>query len=174
LQWGQKFLLILGVLVSARKGLKASHSGAICPSVAQSLRHNGGVTSLRYGYEKKTVRTHRTWFDKLKMWQRAYETKISDERHEAIGRGATPEASRKPPKDNGSKRRPPAFASSWLASNRKGPKNPGAHDAAPERRFASKYLQAAYEPSAGIHYNTVSKDRYGGNREASAAIKKAL
>jgi hypothetical protein len=43
--------------------------------------------------EVKTVRTHRTWFDKLKMWQRAYETKISDERHEAIGRGATREVS---------------------------------------------------------------------------------
>jgi hypothetical protein len=43
--------------------------------------------------EIRTVRTPRTWFEKLKMWQRAYETKIRDARHEAIGRGATPEAS---------------------------------------------------------------------------------
>jgi hypothetical protein len=42
--------------------------------------------------EIKTVRTRRTWFEKLKMWRRAYETKIQGERHEAIGRGATPEA----------------------------------------------------------------------------------
>lgn len=42
----------------------------------------------------ETARTHRTWFEKLKMWHRAYETKMSDEHHEVIGRGATPEASR--------------------------------------------------------------------------------
>jgi hypothetical protein len=43
--------------------------------------------------KKTTTRTHRTGFEKLKMWRRAYETKILDERHEAIGRGATPQAS---------------------------------------------------------------------------------
>jgi hypothetical protein len=43
--------------------------------------------------EIKTVRTRRTWLDKLKMWQRAYETKIRGERQEAIGRGATPDSS---------------------------------------------------------------------------------
>jgi hypothetical protein len=44
--------------------------------------------------EIKTVRTRRTWLDKLKMWRRAYETKIRYERQEAIGRGPTPEASK--------------------------------------------------------------------------------
>jgi len=43
--------------------------------------------------EITTVRSQRTWFEKLRMWQRAYETQIRDERHKAIGRGATPEAS---------------------------------------------------------------------------------
>jgi hypothetical protein len=43
--------------------------------------------------ETKTSRIHRTWFDKLSLWKRAYETQISDGRHEAIGRGPTAEAS---------------------------------------------------------------------------------
>ena len=45
------------------------------------------------GPEMKNVRTRRTWFDKLRMWQRAYETTIRDQHYEVIGRGPTPEAS---------------------------------------------------------------------------------
>jgi hypothetical protein len=41
----------------------------------------------------RTMRVHRTWFDKLKLWSRAYETKISDGSREVCGRGPTPEAS---------------------------------------------------------------------------------
>ncbi len=40
-----------------------------------------------------TERSRRTWLEKLQMWPRAYKTKISDGRREAIGRGPTPEAS---------------------------------------------------------------------------------
>jgi hypothetical protein len=47
--------------------------------------------SFRHAPEEvKTVRTRRTWFEKVEMWQRAFETKIRDERREATGRGATP------------------------------------------------------------------------------------
>jgi len=40
-----------------------------------------------------TLRVHRTWFDRLKFWRRAYQTKISDSRGEVIGSGSSPEAS---------------------------------------------------------------------------------
>jgi hypothetical protein len=46
------------------------------------------------GTQIETSRVHRTWTDKLKMWRRAYETKIFDEHREAFGRGPTPEASK--------------------------------------------------------------------------------
>ena len=39
-----------------------------------------------------TSRTHRTWAEKLMLWQRAYQTKICDELHEVVGRGPTREA----------------------------------------------------------------------------------
>jgi hypothetical protein len=45
------------------------------------------------GTETRTSRIHRTWFDKLSLWKRAYETTISDGHHEAIGRGPTAETS---------------------------------------------------------------------------------
>jgi hypothetical protein len=45
--------------------------------------------------ELKTSRVHRTWLDKLLLWQRAYETKIFDGHREVVGRGPTPEASQK-------------------------------------------------------------------------------
>ena len=41
----------------------------------------------------ETVRVRRTLRDKLLLWRRAFETKIFDEHHEAIGRGPTVEAS---------------------------------------------------------------------------------
>jgi len=44
--------------------------------------------------ETKTRRVHRTWFDRLKLWSHAYETRIRDHR-EVVGRGPTPEASLK-------------------------------------------------------------------------------
>jgi hypothetical protein len=43
--------------------------------------------------EIKTERSHRTWWERVKMWRRAYKTKVSDGCHEAIARGPTPEAS---------------------------------------------------------------------------------
>jgi hypothetical protein len=43
--------------------------------------------------EIKTLRVRRTWLDKLLLWKRAYETKVSDGLREVIGRGATREAS---------------------------------------------------------------------------------
>ena len=42
----------------------------------------------------ETARVRRTLRDKLLLWRRAFETKIFDERREAIGRGPTVEASR--------------------------------------------------------------------------------
>ena len=44
--------------------------------------------------EVQTKRVRRSWTDRLQLWPRAYQTKISDERHEAFGRGPSPEASR--------------------------------------------------------------------------------
>jgi hypothetical protein len=44
--------------------------------------------------EIQTSRIHRTWLDKLSLWQRAYRTKIIDEHREVVGRGPTPKASR--------------------------------------------------------------------------------
>ena len=44
--------------------------------------------------ETKTQRVHRTWFERLKMWRYAYETKVFDEQREAVGRGPTPRAAR--------------------------------------------------------------------------------
>ena len=46
------------------------------------------------GTQIETVRVHRTLRDKLLLWRRAFETKIFDDHHEAIGRGPTVEASR--------------------------------------------------------------------------------
>jgi hypothetical protein len=43
--------------------------------------------------EMRTTRVHRTWLDKLLLWQRAYETRIFDGHHDVVGRGPTAEAS---------------------------------------------------------------------------------
>jgi len=51
------------------------------------FRFSGRATELQ------TVRVRRTWLDKLQFWQRAYQTKIFDERREVYGRGRTGEAS---------------------------------------------------------------------------------
>jgi hypothetical protein len=40
--------------------------------------------------------------ERLKLWRHAYETKVFKNRHEAIGRGPTPEASQKAAKSDGS------------------------------------------------------------------------
>jgi hypothetical protein len=42
---------------------------------------------------QSSERVHRTWLDKLLLWKRAYQTRISDEQREAVGRGPTIEAS---------------------------------------------------------------------------------
>jgi len=44
--------------------------------------------------EIKTRRTHRSWLEKVKLWQCAYETKVCDSHREIVGRGSTPETSR--------------------------------------------------------------------------------
>ena len=44
--------------------------------------------------EFRTERVHRTWFERLRMWRHAYETKVVDGHHEAVGRGPTPAAAR--------------------------------------------------------------------------------
>jgi hypothetical protein len=44
--------------------------------------------------EIQTTRVHRTWLDKLLLWQRAYQTRIFDAHREVVGRGPTPEESR--------------------------------------------------------------------------------
>jgi hypothetical protein len=41
----------------------------------------------------QTLRVHRTWLDKLLLWQQAYQTKILDQHREVVGRGRTPETS---------------------------------------------------------------------------------
>jgi len=41
----------------------------------------------------ETRRVHRSWSERLLLWPRAYETKVSAFGHELIGRGPTPKAS---------------------------------------------------------------------------------
>ena len=43
--------------------------------------------------EIQTERVHRTWIDKLRLWRRAYETKIYNDRLGVVGRGPTAHAS---------------------------------------------------------------------------------
>jgi hypothetical protein len=42
--------------------------------------------------EIRTFRARRTWFEKLLLWPRAYESKMFDHHREVIGRGHTPRA----------------------------------------------------------------------------------
>ena len=75
--------------------------GAALPTFPYSTRYaerqsspatrNAHATSLH----AQTSRVRRTWSDRLKLWQRAYETKIWDGRREITGRGASAEASQK-------------------------------------------------------------------------------
>ena len=44
--------------------------------------------------ETRTERSRRTWWEKLKMWRYAYEAKVFDHRHEAVGLGPSPAAAR--------------------------------------------------------------------------------
>ena len=82
--------------------------GAALPTFRYSMRYAQGqsgpatgnhATSLDrdpfLGTYVQTSRVRRTWSDRLKMWQRAYETKIWDSRGEITGRGSSPEASQK-------------------------------------------------------------------------------
>jgi len=44
--------------------------------------------------EIETQQVPRTWTDMLLLWRRSYQTRSFDERHEAVGRGPTFQASR--------------------------------------------------------------------------------
>ena len=44
---------------------------------------------------QKTRRIRRGWLDRLRGYDRLYETELTDGQHTAYGRGPTPEASRK-------------------------------------------------------------------------------
>ena len=56
--------------------------------------------------EIRTRRMRRTWLERLRLWQRAYETKVLDNVREAVGRGQTPEAAQ----DAALKRWAPSYA----------------------------------------------------------------
>jgi hypothetical protein len=80
---------------------------AALPTFPYSMHHNPGqlasTTSSRVVAPPEhdpfvrtqivTLRVHRTWFDRLKLWRHAYQTKISDSRGEVTGRGSSPKAS---------------------------------------------------------------------------------
>jgi hypothetical protein len=72
--------------------------GCLCGDcLGPGLLRNGrvGRNAVVVSTETKTRRVHRTWLERLKLWRHAYETKVFKNRHEAIGRGSTPEASQK-------------------------------------------------------------------------------
>src|SRR5262245_50360747 len=83
--------------------------GAALPTFPYSVRYaegrssigtrNDHATPLDHDPSLKTYvqtsRVRRTWSDRLKLWQRAYETKIWDGRSEITGRGSSAEASQK-------------------------------------------------------------------------------
>ena len=66
---------------------------------AQTQIRNGGawigkMAKQEYCQPKtETSRAHRTWIERLWLWERAYETKIWASGHEVSGRGPTAEAS---------------------------------------------------------------------------------
>src|SRR6516165_4373777 len=67
----------------------------ICLGKARESRHTPCQNRFAMGAQIETSRVHRTWFDNLKLWPRAYETKIFDSTAEAIGRSPTPEGIQK-------------------------------------------------------------------------------
>ena len=70
-----------------------SHRAAIFPGIqlhSRHLRDSNFRLSNRIA-DRSSVR--RRWLDKLQCWQRAYQTKIFDERREVYGRGPTRVAS---------------------------------------------------------------------------------
>ena len=73
--------------------LRVTPTRAIALWIAQSFRHEPESDSVM-GTQIETAHVRRTLRDKLLLWRRAFETKIFDERREAIGRGPTVEASR--------------------------------------------------------------------------------
>ena len=70
-----------------------------CDCLGPGLLRNGRVGQEPHtsavSTETSTRLVHRTWWERLKLWRHAYETKVFKNRHEAIGRGPTPEASQK-------------------------------------------------------------------------------
>lgn len=83
--------------------------GAALPTFPYSVRYveersasatpNDHGTSLDHDASLRThvqtSRVRRTWSDRLKLWQRAFETKIWDGRREITTRGSSAEASQK-------------------------------------------------------------------------------
>jgi hypothetical protein len=68
------------------------HGGLPCAAPGElPLRH---IVALVMSVETNTQRVHRTWFERLKLWRHAYETKVFDHRHETVGRGPSPAAAR--------------------------------------------------------------------------------
>ena len=59
------------------------------------------------GTEIRTQLVHGTWFEKLKLWRHAYETKVFNSRHEAIGRGLLVRHPKRLPKGGGWQSRVP-------------------------------------------------------------------
>ena len=66
---------------------------------SSTAKRNDHATSLDHDPSLRThvqtSRVRRIWSDRLKMWQRAYETKIWDGRREITGRGSSASASQK-------------------------------------------------------------------------------
>src|SRR5262245_25414011 len=81
----------LPVLLSRPKNV-GTQPPALKPPEATFL--SALVETLAMSTEIKTRRTHRTWLEKVRFWQCAYETKVCDSHRELVGRGSTPETSR--------------------------------------------------------------------------------
>ena len=72
--------------------------GCLCGEcLGPGLLRNGrvGRNAVVVNTETKTYRVPRTLLERLKLWPRAYETKILSSRYQAVGRGPTPKASQK-------------------------------------------------------------------------------
>jgi len=84
----------------SRKAITGQFLVKGCHHIARQFALGYSYIPVTYGIqifgratELQTVRVRRTWLDKLQFWQRAYQTKIFDERREVYGRGRTGEAS---------------------------------------------------------------------------------
>ena len=85
--------------------------GQFARALARSLLQIAGLPGVM-GTEIRTQIVHMTWFERLKMWLHAYETKVLDSCHEAIGRGPTRLASQE------------AAEKRWIAAKKNAVSNP--------------------------------------------------